>query len=67
MAETQKFKVEMTCSGCSGAVNRVLKKLAGVEEVDISLEDQTVVVKGTASQEDILTAIKKTGKAVSPL
>ncbi|ORX98395.1 hypothetical protein K493DRAFT_313645 [Basidiobolus meristosporus CBS 931.73] len=57
----------MTCSGCTGAVNRVLNKLSGVEKVDISLEEQLVVVQGTASQEDIMNTIKKTGKTVTPL
>ncbi|KAK9718037.1 Cytosolic copper metallochaperone [Basidiobolus ranarum] len=66
-SQIYKFKVGMTCAGCSGAVNRVLNKLNGVEKVDISLEDQTVIVEGTASQEDILNTIKKTGKTVSPL
>ncbi|KAK9764875.1 Cytosolic copper metallochaperone [Basidiobolus ranarum] len=66
-SQTYKFKVGMTCSGCTGAIDRVLKKLDGVEKVDISLEDQTVIVQGTASQEDIFNTIKKTGKSVSPL
>jgi len=101
----------MTCSGCSGAVERVLGKLQGkkfetfhffiisicrnilnisgqnlvqfpcylilfflklslllgVQNVKISLEDQLVQVTGTASRNDILTAIKKTGKPVETI
>ncbi|CAD6891263.1 unnamed protein product [Tilletia laevis] len=59
-----KFNVAMNCSGCSGAVERVLKKLEGVSSYDISLDTQTVVVKGTAPFETVLEKIKKTGKEV---
>lgn len=74
----------MTCEGCSGAVQRVLGKLKGinesileilqtftlafpfldkgVEDIDISLENQSVKVKTTLSHEEILEHIKKTGK-----
>ncbi|KAK9768122.1 Cytosolic copper metallochaperone [Basidiobolus ranarum] len=67
MAQTHKFKVAMSCSGCSGAVERVLKKLDGVTDYEISLEDQTVTVHGDASQAVIFETIKKTGKEVTPL
>ncbi|KAJ1024775.1 hypothetical protein NDA16_002815 [Ustilago loliicola] len=59
-----KFEVVMTCSGCSGAVSRVLSKLDGVDSFDVSLENQTVVVKGSAPYETVLEKIKKTGKEV---
>ncbi|EMD38385.1 hypothetical protein CERSUDRAFT_48050, partial [Gelatoporia subvermispora B] len=66
---TYKFNVKasaalMTCSGCSGAVDRVLKKTEGVSSYDISLETQEVVVKGTVPFEEVLERIKKTGKEV---
>ncbi|KAK9759979.1 Cytosolic copper metallochaperone [Basidiobolus ranarum] len=64
-SQTYKFKVGMACSGCTGAIDRALNKLDGVEKVDISLEDRIVIVHGTASQEDIFDTIKKTRKAVS--
>ncbi|KIS67686.1 putative copper metallochaperone ATX1 [Mycosarcoma maydis] len=59
-----KFHVVMTCSGCSGAVSRVLGKLDGVDSYDVSLENQSVVVKGSAPFETVLEKIKKTGKEV---
>ncbi|KAJ1309511.1 hypothetical protein OPQ81_006285 [Rhizoctonia solani] len=66
--QTYKFNVVMTCSGCSGAIDRVLKKAkdsgAGVSSYEVSLEKQEVLVSGTASYDDILTKIKKTGKEV---
>ncbi|TBU65739.1 copper chaperone taha [Dichomitus squalens] len=61
---TYKFNVKMTCSGCSGAVDRVLKKTEGVSSYDISLEKQEVIVKGTIPYDDLHAKIAKTGKEV---
>ncbi|KAI8391530.1 briggsae CBR-CUC-1 protein [Radiomyces spectabilis] len=58
------FKVTMSCSGCSNAVNRALNRIEGVKKVDISLENQEVVVETDLPREQILEAIKKTGKTV---
>lgn len=61
-----KYNVVMTCSGCSGAVNRVLSRTNGVTNIDISLENQSVSVKtdDSTSYDDVLKAIQKTGKKV---
>ncbi|KAJ3117602.1 Cytosolic copper metallochaperone [Phlyctochytrium bullatum] len=65
---TYKFKVGMTCSGCSGAVNRILSKTDGVSSFDISLETQTVTVNtATLSKDQVFEAIKKSGKPVEAL
>ncbi|GAA5959395.1 hypothetical protein JCM8115_000099 [Rhodotorula mucilaginosa] len=61
---TYQFNVVMTCSGCSGAIDRVLKKTEGVTSHDISLEKQEVLVKATIPYDDVLAKIKKTGKEV---
>ncbi|KAF8965182.1 hypothetical protein BDZ97DRAFT_1812483 [Flammula alnicola] len=63
---TYKFDVKMTCSGCSGAVTRVLEKAKadGVTSYDVNLETQEVLVKGTLPYDDVLARIKKTGKEV---
>ncbi|KAG0366126.1 Cytosolic copper metallochaperone [Gamsiella multidivaricata] len=70
-----KYDVTMTCSGCSGAVTRVLNKLkdaGSVEQFDVSLETQKVTVESEKLSEvsrrrqmraDILQTIQKTGKA----
>ncbi|KAK9313027.1 hypothetical protein V1522DRAFT_412106 [Lipomyces starkeyi] len=60
------FNVAMSCSGCSGAVNRVLSKLEGVNDIKITLEDQKVVVKtnDNLSYDAVLNQIKKSGKEV---
>ncbi|KAF8609845.1 copper chaperone taha [Ceratobasidium sp. AG-I] len=61
---TYKFNVAMSCSGCSGAVTRVLQKAQGVSSFDVNLETQEVLVKGTIPYDDVLAKIKKTGKEV---
>ncbi|KAL4982080.1 heavy metal-associated domain-containing protein [Aspergillus falconensis] len=62
-----KFNVSMSCSGCSGAVERVLKKLEGVKSFDVNLDSQTasVVTDASVPYETILATIKKTGKTVN--
>lgn len=58
-----KYTVGMTCSGCSGAVTRVLTKAQGVESFNVNLETQLVTVNSNAlSQEQVLEIIRKTGK-----
>lgn len=56
------LKVEMACSGCSGAVERVLAKMPGVDSYDVSLEKQQVVVRGNITPQAVLDTVKKTGK-----
>ncbi|XP_036342218.1 copper transport protein ATOX1-like [Rhagoletis pomonella] len=59
------FRVEMTCSGCSNSVERVLNKLGAekVEKVSIDLDSKTVLVTSNLTSEELLETIKKTGKA----
>lgn len=67
MSHKYQFDVTMSCSGCSNAVNRVLTKLDGVQNVDISLEKQSVDVT-TASSLDydtVYNTIAKTGKKIN--
>ncbi|KAE8366674.1 heavy metal-associated domain-containing protein [Aspergillus caelatus] len=68
MSEHQyKFNITMSCGGCSGAVERVLKKLEGVKSFDVSLNSQTatVVTEPSVPYERVLDTIKKTGKTVN--
>jgi len=62
-----KFNVKMTCGGCSGAVERVLKKLDGVKDFSVSLDTQTadITTEDSVSYETVLEKIKKTGKTVN--
>ena len=61
------FRVGMTCGGCEKAVRTVLSHLAGVKTVDIDLGAKLVTVSGTATKEECLAALKKTGKSVEPV
>jgi len=62
-----KFNVSMSCGGCSGAVERVLKKLDGVKSYTVSLDSQTadVVTEEKVPYQTVLEKIKKTGKTVN--
>ncbi|ROW10739.1 hypothetical protein VPNG_05082 [Cytospora leucostoma] len=64
---TYKFNVSMSCTGCSGAIDRVLKRLDGVDSYEVSLENQTatVVAKPDLAYEKVLQTIAKTGKKVN--
>ncbi|KAF8212203.1 hypothetical protein K438DRAFT_1231500 [Mycena galopus ATCC 62051] len=69
MAEVHRyqFEVKMTCSGCSGAITRVLQKAKEADSVtafDVNLDTQKVLVKGTIPYDDLLAKLKKTGKEV---
>lgn len=58
----------MSCSGCSGAITRVLGKLEGVKSFDVSLEDQTATIVTTDDKltyDTVLRTIKKTGKTIN--
>ncbi|ELR24063.1 copper chaperone Atox1, putative [Acanthamoeba castellanii str. Neff] len=59
---TYEFQVAMTCEGCAKAVRTLVGKVPGVEEVNIDVAKKQVLVKGTASSDALLAAIKKTGK-----
>lgn len=62
---TYEFHVEMTCSGCSNAVNRILlKKLGENAKFDIDLDGKKVTIESDVSQEQLMEYLKKSGKAV---
>jgi copper chaperone len=51
--ETIKIGIKgMTCGGCVASVKRVLKQLDGVQNVDVSLEQQQATVEYTAGRVD---------------
>ncbi|KAK9894697.1 copper chaperone-like protein [Cystobasidium minutum MCA 4210] len=64
---TYKFQVAMTCGGCSGAVNRVLSKMEGLDIEKVDWESKDVIVRtktGTPTYEEVKTKIARTGKKV---
>ncbi|PHH92290.1 hypothetical protein CDD83_8104 [Cordyceps sp. RAO-2017] len=67
MAETHtyEFNVAMSCGGCSGAIDRVLKKLEGVDSYEVSLEKQSARVVTALPYETVLEKIAKTGKKIN--
>ncbi|KAH6971773.1 hypothetical protein BGZ61DRAFT_532785 [Ilyonectria robusta] len=64
-SHTYEFNVSMSCGGCSGAIDRVLKKLEGVDSYEVSLENQTAKVVTGLPYETVLQKIAKTGKKVN--
>ncbi|XP_015509663.1 copper transport protein ATOX1 [Neodiprion virginianus] len=66
-SQVHEFNVEMTCSGCSGAVERVLGNKAGIENVKIDLPGKKVFVTTPLSSDEILGYLKKTGKSCTYL
>ena len=58
------LKVAMACGGCAAAVTKVLLATQGVTEVRVDLDGQLVHVDGDASAEDLVAAVKGSGKAV---
>ncbi|KAL6714823.1 Cytosolic copper metallochaperone [Lecanora helva] len=59
------FNIKMTCTGCSGAVERVLKKTEGLSSYTVDLDGQTAdVYTSDVSYDTVLEKIKKTGKEV---
>jgi len=64
---TYKFEIKMTCSGCSGAIDRVLKKLkenGDVSSYSVDLEKQEAIAKGRITLDDLRLKLAKTGKEI---
>ena len=51
----------MHCNHCRAAVERALRNVPGVENVQVSLEDQQAHVTGTATGEALSNAIDEIG------
>ncbi|KAI1107266.1 Cu,Zn superoxide dismutase-like protein [Jackrogersella minutella] len=56
------FAVPMTCDGCVKSVSDAVYSLDGITNVEANLEDQLVVVEGTAAPSAIVSAIEATGR-----
>ena len=64
------FQIEgMTCASCANAVERVTRKLDGVEESNVNLATERLSInydEATVSEDDIKAAVEKAGyKTVS--
>lgn len=63
MSETVYQVTGMTCGHCAAAVERELKKIAGVTEVQVNVESGAVTVESNALLErtDVAAAIEEAG------
>ncbi len=63
--QTTTLKIQgMTCGGCVTSVKTVLKRLSGVDQVDVSLENAEAVIQydpSLASIDQLKTAISDAG------
>ncbi|CAD6208639.1 GSCOCG00010617001-RA-CDS [Cotesia congregata] len=64
-SKVHEFTVEMTCEGCSNAVERVLKRKEGIESFNVDLPEKKVFVTSGLPSDEILECLKKTGKPVT--
>lgn len=48
------------CGGCVAAVKEKLSKLDNVDNVEINIQEKTVVVEGKVSKEDLQAALEGT-------
>lgn len=63
MSETVYHVTGMTCGHCAAAVERELKKIAGVTEVDVDVETGAVKVESDALLErtEVAAAVEEAG------
>ena len=56
------YQVEgMNCNHCKASVEKALMELKGVKSAVASLEKHNVVVEGSATEQDIRTAVESVG------
>ena len=48
------------CGGCVAAVTEKLSKLDSVDNVEVNIQEKTVVVEGKVSKEDLQAALEGT-------
>ncbi|KAL1975789.1 hypothetical protein VTN31DRAFT_4181 [Thermomyces dupontii] len=56
------FAVPMTCESCVEDISRSINKLPGIHKIEAKLQDQLVLVEGTAAPSAIVAAIQETGR-----
>ena len=63
----KKFDISgMSCAACSMRVEKAVSKLTGVDSCSVNLLTNSMIVEGTASESDIVSAVKKTGYGATP-
>ena len=62
----KKYLVDgMSCSACSSSVERVVKRIKGVENATVNLTAKLLVVEGKFTDSEVFTAVKKAGFTLS--
>lgn len=57
-----KVRIEgMSCSGCSARVEKALRSLSGIQEVQVDLADNSASYSGAIDQETVRDAIEGIG------
>lgn len=65
---TQRLRIEgMTCIGCKDKVEQALRGLAGVEGVEVDLDQGLATVVGEVQPEDLINALSSTNYQARPL
>lgn len=63
---TRTFSVPaISCDHCVNAITGEVTKLAGVDNVTVSIETKTVTVVGAVSEQDVVAAIDEAGYDVA--
>ncbi|CAH9124982.1 unnamed protein product [Cuscuta epithymum] len=60
--QTVELKVRMCCTGCERVVKVAIKKLRGVDSIEINLELEKVKVVGYVERNKVLKAVRRAGK-----
>ena len=55
----------MKCGGCVNSVKNAIKSVAGVEQVEVSLDNHNAIIKGSAAVDELITAVKAAGYEAS--
>ena len=64
----QKFKISgMSCAACSARVEKAVSKLDGVERCSVNLLTNSMEVIGAATDEEIISAVKKRDTERKPI
>ena len=58
---TQYIVTGMTCAACSSRVEKAVSKVPGVKSCSVNLLTNSMGVEGTASDADVIAAVKNTG------
>nr|KAF6281613.1 copper chaperone for superoxide dismutase [Pipistrellus kuhlii] len=59
---TLEFAVQMTCQSCVDAVRASLQGVAGVQSVEVQLENQMVLVQTTLPSQEVQALLEGTGR-----